>query len=181
MTFIRASLPSPPKKKGVSMKKIRFPLVLLLLFLVACARSPRDQAAKELGLNLAYGEEISSFDTHSGNGDGTTFLALKLHDDAVEASIRSDHSWQSFPLDRTAQTLVYGRTDGTDTVGPYLCDTEGHALVPKIHRGYYTLIDRQTTNEKTKNADLLARHSLNFTIGLYDSDTKILYYYKLDT
>ena len=57
----------------------------------------------------------------------------------------------------------------------------GKSLVPQIKNGYYCLIDRQSNDLKKKQPFILYRYSFNLTIGLYNSDSKLLYYLKLDT
>ena len=49
--------------------------------------------------------------------------------------------------------------------------------INKLKPGYYILIDRQTETD----TDILERPSFNFTAGLYDADTNIMYFGKLDT
>lgn len=167
------------------MKKIISSTVILLLsifMLTACgSKSTQDTVSKELGIDVSSGKEVSNYDTHSGNGDGTSYVVLSFSNDTVVAEIQSNSSWKSFPLDETVETLVYGVSDETISVGPYLSDDEGNALVPKIQNGYYLLIDRQVESEKASRVDILQRPSFNFTLGLYDTDTNTLYFCKLDT
>ena len=53
--------------------------------------------------------------------------------------------------------------------------------MPEIEEGYYRLIDRQSEEGKATGADILHRASLNFTVGLYDTEKGILYFCELDT
>lgn len=90
-----------------------------------------------------------------------------------------------FPLDDTVKALVYGietrEGDSLIGIGSYLSDEENRPLIPEIENGYYLLIDRQAEEGKATGADILYRASLNFTLGIYDSDADILYYFELDT
>ena len=131
-----------------------------------------------MGLDISNGEEISNYNTHGGfHGDGTTCIAYRFDDDTILEEIRISSEWSEFPLDDTVQALVYGLSDGTTQIGPFLNDNKGHPIVPEIQNGYYLLIDRQ--NEA--GTDILDRFSFNFTLGLYDTDTNILYFCELDT
>ena len=161
------------------MKKIliQFLYFTLLLSVLTACEGKRGEAARVLGLDLSAGTEISNYDTHGGNSDGTTCIAYRFNNDTVLQEIRSSSEWSEFPLDDTVQALVYGFSDGTTQIGPMLNDNEGHPIVPEIQNGYYLLIDRQ--NDAT--ADILHRYSFNFTLGLYDTDTNTLYFCKLDT
>lgn len=152
-------------------------LALLMSVLTVCG-AKRDDGAKVLGLDISSGEKILNYDTHGGfHGDGTTCIAYRFGDDAVLEEIRGNSEWKEFPLDDTVRALVYGVSDETGRIGPYLNDNKGNPIVPEIRNGYYLLIDRQNEAEK----DILDRHSFNLTLGLYDAGAKILYFCKLDT
>ena len=56
------------------------------------------------------------------------------------------------------------------------------AKMPKIENGYYIFYDR--SDESTNNEDdseLINRHSYNFSMAVYDSDTNRMYYFEYDT
>lgn len=125
---------------------------------------------------MTTGKEISNHNTHSGNGDGTTCIAFNFDDDTVLKKVMNHSEWKAFPLDDTVQTLVYGVSDETSKIGPFLSDNAGNPLVPEIQNGYYLLINRQAEKDKATGADILHRSSFNFTLGLYDTDTSTLYF-----
>ena len=159
---------------------------LLLAGLTACkAKTPQDLASKALSLDLSAGSEVSSYDTHSGNGDGTSCIVLSFQDDAVLEQIQESVSWHPLPVDQTTQVLVYGLSEETGEtswqIGPFLTDDSGNPLVPAIQNGYYFLLDRQAKDGKAPGSDILDRGSFNFTFGLYDTDTDTLYCCELDT
>lgn len=54
---------------------------------------------------------------------------------------------------------------------------KGKALIPEINNGYYRLIDRQVDDGR----NILDRESMNFTLMVYDTDNKILYYCEMNT
>ena len=159
---------------------------LLLTGLTACkAKTPQDLASEALSLDLSAGSEISSYDTHSGNGDGTSCMVLSFQDDAVLEQIQAGDAWHPLPVDQTTQVLVYGFSEETGDasyqIGPYLTDDSGNPLVPEVQNGSYVLLDRQAEDGKTPGSDILDRGSFNFTFGLYDTDTDTLYCCELDT
>lgn len=142
------------------------------------SREKNYKPARALGLDISTDEEISNYDTHGGfHGDGTTCIAYHFDDENILEEIRCTSEWKKFPLDNTVQALVYGLSDGTSQIGPFLNDNEGNPIIPKIQNGYYLLIDRQNDAEE----NILDRSSFNFTLGLYDIDTNKLYYCELDT
>ena len=158
-------------------------IVLVFVFsLAACgSQEPQEIVSEALGVDASTGSTMSSMDTHSGNGDGTSFVVLHFDGDEMIKQIKADAAWQPFPLDETVQTLVYGVSDATSSIGPFLTDEDGKALVPEIENGYYRLIDRQVEEDTATGADILNRASFNFTVGLYDTDTNTLYCCELDT
>lgn len=155
---------------------------LLAVLLTACgAKGTQEKAAERLGLDVSSGTILSSYDTHSGNGDGMSCTTYHFDGAAVRDAIRNSPDWQPFPLDETAQAVVYGVSNGTDRIGPYLGDREGNPIVPEIQNGFYLLIDRQAGAETPAGRELLLRPSLNLTLGLYDTDTDTFYFCELDT
>ena len=155
-------------------------LVALLIFCLTACGTRSENIAWELGIGpeISEGEEVSYFDDHGGfHGDGTTCIAYSFDGDTALEVIKNSSDWSEFPLDDTVRIIVYGITDENGSRGPYLCDGEGNTLVPEIQNGYYRLIDRQEDKEK----DILDRYSLNFTLGLYDTDTDTLYLCEMDT
>ena len=164
------------------MKRAILSISTLLVFaflLTACgSQKPQDIISNGLGIDASSGSEVSSSDNHGGfHGDGTIYIALYFPDNTVLEQIEESTQWKAFPLDRTVCTLVYGVSDSTSSVGPFLNDGQGNSLVPVIRNGYYLLIDQHSD----KGTDILHRGSFNFTLGLYDTDTNTLYYCKLDT
>ena len=161
----------------------------LSLLLTACgSQTPQEEVSQALGIDVSSGQVISASDDHGGfHGDGTTFVQLQFSDGEALKQIEESGDWEAFPLDRTAQVLVYGVTEETGTeetgitvfqTGPYLNDSDGNLLVPEIREGYYRLIDRHA---QAGESDILDRHSFNFTLALYDTETDTLYFCELDT
>lgn len=59
-------------------------IVVLSITLTACkSESGQNIVSKALGIDVSSGNEVSSYDTHSGNGDGTSCIALSFNDDTV--------------------------------------------------------------------------------------------------
>lgn len=157
-------------------------LAASLLALTACgAKTAKEQIAEELELDATDGTELLHYDTHGGNGDGTSCFALTFSDNALEQEIQTRSDWTPLPLDNTAEILVYGQSDAAHSMGPYLTDSDGNALLPQIENGYYCFIDRQTHYETIAAQPILERSSFNFTLAVYDTDQDILYFCQLDT
>lgn len=153
-----------------------------LVCLTACGpKSPQDTIQKALDLDVSGGSEVSCYDTHSGNGDGTSCIVFHFSNGALLDQIKNDARWIPLPLDQTTEILVYGLSSETCSIGPYLTDGDGNTLIPDVENGYYLLIDRQAKDDDIDGTGLLERGSFNFTLGLYDTDTNTLYFCELDT
>ena len=159
-------------------------MAILCLFLTGCAmQTDKNAISDELGVDLSSGKQISYSEGHGGfHGDGMTYVVLKFSNDTALEQIRENEAWNEFPLDDTVTALVYGLSDTTDgtmySVGPFITDEQGAACIPEIQNGYYYLLDRHSEKGET---EILERASFNFTLGIYDTDTDILYYCKFDT
>lgn len=159
------------------MKKLIL-IILSVMILSACnATKSQNEISNTLGIHISNATEVSNYDTHSGNGDGTSCIVLNFENKDVLKQIEENQDWKPFPLDETAKTLAYGYEDEITSTGSFLKDDKGENLVPEIESGYYTLIDRQPN----KTGNILERKSFNFTLAIYDTDNNNLYFCKLDT
>lgn len=159
------------------MKKLML-IILLVITLSACSFiKPQNEISKQLSIDVSQATQVSNYDTHSGNGDGTTCIVLNFQNENVLKEIEANPDWKPFPLDDTTKILVYGYEDETTSIGSFLKDEQGENLVPQIENGYYILVDRQSN--QTDN--ILDRGSFNFTLGIYDTENNNLYFCKLDT
>lgn len=133
--------------------------------------------SKDLGVSAQHGTVLSHEDTHGGMGnDGHTFTVISFSDDHCPRGLQGN--WNPLPLTENLSVLLYGGK----TRGPALTDEEGKCRIPVIEEGYYTFRDRHPEAEDpTSDFAIFRRHSFNYTIGLYDTETKTLYYFKEDT
>ena len=167
-------------------KKIN--LVLLFCFLTVSmagcsAKDSHKEVSKALGINVEGGEELSYSDTHGGfHGDGTKYIVYSFSDETALTSIKQSSLWAQLPLDADLNILIYGISDDTESIGPYVTDSNGTALFPLVENGYYFFKDRFSGSTENHNgADFLSRQAYNLTIAIYDSDAGILYYCEFDT
>ncbi len=183
------------------MKKAVYSIFICLLFAILLTSCGSENAKAEQSvttfMDISYGTEISNYDTHSGNGDGTSCIAYSFEGEEMEEQIKEIPEWNEFPLDDTARAIIYGiyyeNGDESIQIGPYLTNEGGEALLPQIESGYYLLTDRQEDgiiNNSIKEvldktpfefSDIICRSSFNFTLWVYDSDAKIMYCCEVDT
>lgn len=156
-------------------------VVGVIVGILGCTTNSADNILKnissELGIDVCGGEIVRSEDTHSTfHNDGNLLVAIKFADNGIERSLANSKEWQAFPLDETAQTLLYGREIDGGRVGPFVTDREGNTLFPPVSKGYYWLRDRQSEASQSATNCLS-----NFAIAVYDEQKNMLYYCKMDT
>ena len=150
---------------------------------LASTATIQQELTRTLGINVQGGREIESHDTHGGfHGDGLMFTALEFADDTAAVQASASSNWQPLPLSPTLTALAYGSDSGPIRSGPYLTDSNGKSVLPAIQNGYYFFLDRHSQSKDPHDeTQVLSRHSFNFTLALYDTDTNILYYIEFDT
>ena len=172
------------------MRKIITPIALLLaVLLAACSgtRSTPENVAQELGVSLPETVSVGYEDTHGGfHGDGISCYAYTFSDDSCLQQVSQADGWSAFPLDETAEALLYGITKETDSgtsyAGPFFTyENQDTCLVPPIENGYYCLVDRHSDAGTPGDEGLLARGSFNCTMAVYDADAAVFYFCELDT
>ena len=151
--------------------------IFLAISITGCTFNNKvEHIGKNMELNLKNCKIEKDKDTHGGFlGDGDYFAKI-ICTDEVDSEITSN--WKELPLSEELQKVMNMiRYDNDDSYNVY-----GNYNIPKIENGYYNFFDRHTDSTDNKNdKELNTRSSYNFSLGIYDSGTKTLYYYALDT
>lgn len=139
--------------------------------------------SKEVGVNMIWGDMVSEGDSHGGfHGDGTKILVLHYTDSSMEPEFEENEKWSAFPLPQELETVIYGKTEGNYTSGPYIAYESVGIEIPEITNGYYYFKDRfSETSNPYDYSEVLGRGAFNFTLLLYDCDTDLLYICEVDT
>lgn len=139
--------------------------------------------SEEVGIDIEWGEVVSEADTHGGfHGDGTKITVLQFTETLLEERMEENEKWHAFPLPSELETVVYGKTEGNSTTGPYIGYGSAGIEIPEITNGYYYFKDRHSESTNPYDSTgILGRHSYNFTILIYDCDTDLLYICEEDT
>lgn len=161
-------------------------IIVMLFSITACSsKNETSQLSKVLGVDLSSGIISKSEDSHGGfHNDGKTFIEITFSDnnETLEEEIKTNSNWTEMPFSENLHTLVYGKTSDTESVGPCVADDDNKPLFPNIENGYYFFKDRHSESKNASDdTDVLNRNSFNFTIAIYDSTTRAIYYYELDT
>ncbi len=128
-------------------------------------------------------EVIYQKDTHDGvNGDGIYYAEISFDTDKPGNEIMAHPDWNEMPLPVNIDRAIYGEYDeenGWDVYSSIL-ETEGVGLsIPTINNGYYYLVDRSPDGAANDlDMDYIPQ---NFTLAIYDSDMKKLYFIEYDS
>ena len=117
--------------------------------------------------------KIEEKDTHGGfHGDGEALVKVYFSDKQAEKFIRKINKnvhWNKLPMEEILQNCISDNI--TDEIS-----------VPIIENGYWFFLDRHSkVADKYNYNDMFDRTSSNYTIAIFDIDSKILYIYSLDT
>lgn len=164
------------------MKKLTI-LLLILLLLAGCKeKEPLQEISDAIGVDVTGGTLLEHSDSHGGFlGDGELILCVRLtQEQAAELTdgVRESEFWHPLPMSEELAAAVYGTRTETVSFGPLF--PEG--AVPPVEKGFWFFRDRHSQSAApASTARLHDRSSWNFTAAVFDADTNILYYLKLDT
>ena len=159
-------------------------MLLMILSLVGCRKKDiQSDISESLGIDVRKGTVLMDSDSHGGfHGDGMLFQQISFGDSKLSDEIKDNDGWKPMPLSQNMEALVYGIEVDTSSIGPYLTDESGNTIIPDIQNGYYYFYDRHSeSKDPYSDKDILNRASFNFTLALYDSDNRVLYYVEFDT
>ena len=144
--------------------------IITLVCLCACGKTGAvEELSKRCGINLTWGDVVSSEDTHGFHGDG--YSALKMHytDGSSAVQIAENERWHKLPL--------------SDDLSAFVCQpSDWMPTVPDIENGYYFFYDRHSAASDPYDVTAFScRASFNFTLAIYDTDNNDLYLYEYDT
>lgn len=136
----------------------------------ADAKKAKRQVSQELSLELPPSDVEFYEDTHGGFlGDGTTYIRLRFYDGALPEDFWYDVHWHTLPL--------------TENLAGQVPRINGEAACAlEAEKGYYYFRDRHSEAEHDWDEEpIMGRFSWNFTLAVYDTDTRTLHFLKLDT
>lgn len=150
-------------------------IVLIIVFAFSFTQPISKRISKSLGIKIPGNIHIEYEDTHGGfHGDGFLVAKIKFEEKKSEKillQIKNNPNWKPLPLTKNTEIALYQFSGLAEKVN-----------MPKTDKGYWLLIDRFGGEIIGNNdTELLSRSAANFTVGIYDSENNILYYYELDT
>ncbi|MBR4434760.1 MAG: hypothetical protein IKS90_01520 [Clostridia bacterium] len=151
-------------------------------FLSCATLTPTQHVERCTGAKVSKAKLVSHSDSHGGFlGDGITFMVIDCSelDGGLEESMSA---WRELPMSDELHLNLFGDTvvekDGTSY------DYNGLLLdygIPDVRNGLYYFKNRNQDAKGEDDEDIYHAISYNFTFALYDSETRMLYYYELDT
>ncbi len=131
------------------------------------------------GIDFSSCELLSEENTHGGflETGATQKIYNCYHQDIKKKSLKQ--GLKLLPLSKNLTEDIMANFPNDDKIAP------GN-IIPEITNGYYFFIDNYTVNYES-NLDIYSdknisnRLSRNYSLGVYDYETKIFYYFELDT
>lgn len=159
--------------------------IILILSLLGCSGSKSDDENifNNIGLNIVENENTTLITKKerepSFHGDGIDFYVYEFkNSDEILKQVEENKEWKNLPLRENINSVVYGGNG----YSPFVTDDDGHKLIPPIKNGYYYFYNTsEDAKDKTDDTYLKNAFSYNFIIAIFDTDTNMLYYVKLDT
>ncbi len=153
-------------------------IILILLFSISTFLYNRSikRISKNINVNINSCDIETESNTHGGFlGDGEFFAKLTC-DKIDEEVIKKE--WKLLPLPTELQQAL----DIKQCSGDGCYNAFNRYNIPSDIDGYYYFVDRHSlSNDKSDYTLLNERSSYNFSLGIYDTNNKTLYYYELDT
>lgn len=158
------------------MKRIFLFLAAVMLTLTACSGMTGD--SDYFGFNKKdFTIEEESNSRGGFHGDGSYYLILDCSGNK-EKALENLTDWKELPLPENLNLIMYGGEKDGMTYGYYLAE---EAKMPVVENGYYYFCDRHSESTDSSDAsELFDRHSFNFSLAVYDSDTDMMYYFEFD-
>lgn len=163
--------------KKIKIIAIMLSIIIILSIIANILTTPnkKENISKNIQINIKKCKIEKEKDTHGGfNGDGEYFAQIKCKE--IDENI--EKKWKKLPLTEQLK----------ETMNMEMCDNKNCKTtlekynIPEINEGYYYFLDRHTESTDEKDSTKInERASYNFTLALYDKETKIIYYYELDT
>ena len=164
------------KKKRIGIALIVCGVILLFVSRYMLSNNKINNISKNIGITSSNCKIESDKDTHGGFlGDGEYFAKLTCNE-VEENGIKIN--WRELPLSEELEKAMELKQCGSGS-----CKSAFERYnIPTNINGYYYFFDRHNdSTDKRSDRELNERSSYNFSVGIYDSDNRVLYYYELDT
>ncbi len=148
--------------------------IAIILIVVEFKVSEYRRIAMDIGIYVPLSCEMYYKGTHAGfHMDGEIYSRVYFNNRQAKRfikKIKGNEHWNKLPMSAELQEEV--------TIDKFGDNME----LPIIENGYWFFLDRHSkAMNKYDEKAIYDRHSYNYTVAIFDTDTNILYYYELDT
>lgn len=155
--------------------------MLLLIWGYSCQERAEPSARyllNELGIVRDEYAVLYESDSHGGfHGDGMYSVALDCSDHMEEIQ-RLSAGWRELPLPENLELMLYGGERGGVSY-EYRLAEEAH--FERVENGCFIFNNQHSRAAHSWDDDIFGKYSFNFSIGIFDRDTNILYFLQYDT
>ena len=149
----------------------------IILVICGCSHANKiENISKIIEVDITNCQTENVFDSHAGLSGNGEYYAKIICDDQVNEKIKD--KWLEFPLPEKIKKIMATkqcRDDGCKSLYEKF-------LIPDIEKGYYYFLDRHNDAKNKNNAGTVStRGSHKYSLGIYDTSNKTIYYYELDT
>lgn len=162
-------------------------LLISIIFVMSKGREFRKiqrYVSEVIDVNVLDGELLVNYDDHGGFlGDGEIFIKIKMPNNRCLDVMKTNPKWLPLPFSSNISRVVYGIESKEFSASSMIrYHDSDEVLIPPIKNGYYYFFDRHTESKNPKDdTELFNRCSYNFTLVIYDTDERMLYFIYYDT
>ena len=147
--------------------------VLVLYVIIQIIFGDYFEISSELEVNIPITAKMEYKDNYGGFlYDGETIAKIALNENQANKilnKIKENENWKEYPIDEFIENHLT------------LYEIEG-ITIPKVKNGYWFIKDRhRQAIDEYRYDKIYYRNSRNFSVGIYDGDSNILYYFREDT
>lgn len=151
-------------------------ILLLKIFFVPKYRNYRIKKGvlEDIQINT-FKLPILEIKSSSGFGDNellVSFDCSKNKDDIIRQI--ENYEWNKIPMPNAIRLKLYGESITVNNITYH-----SNRKIPNIENGYWFFLDRDINNKE--NYSVIYSYVRHYSVGVYDSDKQILYYYEENT
>lgn len=143
----------------------KYLVLLMIIILSGCTSDSKNYIEKAMNIDLKNCILKEERDSHGGFlGDGEYFAKIECKE------FELTNNFKKLPMSSYLESLMNIEICSSDK-----CQNAFERYkIPKLKLGYYYFVDRKPSSYDIKTTS-------NFSLVIYDSAKKIIYYYELDT